>query len=442
MCNDISNKLHHITDFEQVKKKEAEHLGIDHSTHGVALSGGGIRSAAFSLGVLQQLAQQNLLKQFHYMSTVSGGGYIGSALTWWLHQGFQSTQLCTANEKRAPAGLSKDTFPFRLTDSSSSMKPEPKRILAYVRSHANYLLPTPGLDFSSVAAIALRNALLSVGVFVLVCTILAVVLPLVLLLFTIPFHYLFTYFKVLQNISGEIQWTFVVFVITTILQFYLFRTIREQIIRENTVSQSHLKWFDLVPKISVFLIALCSTFIFVDNPYGRLLGYSHFSLEAFVSPNSITHTLNFFFVFFAAFFIIASIFYSIYTLVYQALQGQKRPAMVVKQRYISRTSTQEIFGFVLRLLLFFGILYALSHLVAEAIHSAAIVIAMISLGMIGTAIVCWRATHWRSTAKYKHPDLILILGICLVLFSITLTIFQVTEWLIFFVQCNGVWLRN
>src|SRR5205085_12455719 len=48
---------------------------------GLALSGGGIRSAAFSLGVLQAINHNNALRNIDYLSTVSGGGYIGCALT-------------------------------------------------------------------------------------------------------------------------------------------------------------------------------------------------------------------------------------------------------------------------------------------------------------------------------------------------------------------------
>ena len=44
---------------------------------GIALSGGGIRSAIFALGVLQALARRGLLGRLDYLSTVSGGGYIG-----------------------------------------------------------------------------------------------------------------------------------------------------------------------------------------------------------------------------------------------------------------------------------------------------------------------------------------------------------------------------
>jgi hypothetical protein len=52
----------------------------------LCLSGGGIRSATFSLGVLQGLAHIGVLGHFDYLSTVSGGGYIGGWLTTWLHR--------------------------------------------------------------------------------------------------------------------------------------------------------------------------------------------------------------------------------------------------------------------------------------------------------------------------------------------------------------------
>src|SRR6187397_625381 len=53
---------------------------------GLSFSGGGIRSATFCLGVLQALADLRLLRRFHYLSTVSGGGYIGSWLVAWIHR--------------------------------------------------------------------------------------------------------------------------------------------------------------------------------------------------------------------------------------------------------------------------------------------------------------------------------------------------------------------
>lgn len=50
-----------------------------HRLSGLALSGGGIRSATFNLGVLQALNRYRVLG-FDYLSTVSGGGYTGG---WW-----------------------------------------------------------------------------------------------------------------------------------------------------------------------------------------------------------------------------------------------------------------------------------------------------------------------------------------------------------------------
>jgi len=60
---------------------KVEGLGSERPV-GLALSGGGIRSATFNLGLLQSLFGSGLLKYVDYLSTVSGGGYIGSYLTY------------------------------------------------------------------------------------------------------------------------------------------------------------------------------------------------------------------------------------------------------------------------------------------------------------------------------------------------------------------------
>src|SRR6185295_1115527 len=52
----------------------------------LCISGGGIRSATFALGVIQGLAERGILEQFDYLSTVSGGGYIGGWLTAWINR--------------------------------------------------------------------------------------------------------------------------------------------------------------------------------------------------------------------------------------------------------------------------------------------------------------------------------------------------------------------
>jgi hypothetical protein len=73
----------------------------------LCLSGGGIRSAAFALGVLQALSRKGLLTGFHYLSTVSGGGYIGSWLQRWIHEeGSAARVAAKLGAVREPAEVS------------------------------------------------------------------------------------------------------------------------------------------------------------------------------------------------------------------------------------------------------------------------------------------------------------------------------------------------
>src|SRR5438132_5835660 len=68
----------------------------------LCISGGGIRSATFGLGVLQGLAHCGLLGKFHYLCTVSGGGYIGSWLSAWIKNHPQGIRGVIAELKRRP----------------------------------------------------------------------------------------------------------------------------------------------------------------------------------------------------------------------------------------------------------------------------------------------------------------------------------------------------
>lgn len=77
-----------IEDHRRVVAELAREAGIETETPpegmnavGLSCSGGGVRSATFSLGVIQILADKGLLKNIDYLSTVSGGGFVGSFLT-------------------------------------------------------------------------------------------------------------------------------------------------------------------------------------------------------------------------------------------------------------------------------------------------------------------------------------------------------------------------
>ena len=68
---------------------------------GIALSGGGIRSATFCLGVFQSLAHNHFLKKIDYLSTVSGGGYFGSFLGAWISRGNDSMPAIENKDRKS-----------------------------------------------------------------------------------------------------------------------------------------------------------------------------------------------------------------------------------------------------------------------------------------------------------------------------------------------------
>ncbi len=122
---------------------------------GLAFSGGGIRSATFNLGVLQALAKKNLLRPIDYISTVSGGGYIGGWLMGWMHhQGIGIQEI----ERRL-------STPPKMPEQASD-PPE----VHFLRDYSNYLTPRKGLlgaDFLAFAASYLRNTILNQIILVL-----------------------------------------------------------------------------------------------------------------------------------------------------------------------------------------------------------------------------------------------------------------------------------
>jgi hypothetical protein len=118
---------------------------------GLALSGGGIRSAAFNMGVLQMLGQSGLLSRVDYLSTVSGGGYIGSCLTWL--------------RAHVPAASAQRLGAVPLADGTGT-------VLDWLRAHGRYLITGKGLSGWTLGASILSGTLLN----------LFVLLPVILLL--------------------------------------------------------------------------------------------------------------------------------------------------------------------------------------------------------------------------------------------------------------------
>ncbi|MBI4420260.1 MAG: DUF2236 domain-containing protein [Gemmatimonadetes bacterium] len=109
---------------------------------GLALSGGGIRSATFALGAVQALARRRCLKAVDYLSTVSGGGYLGSALSSVLN-----------DAEAAPEGRA---FPFNYEPGST----EPPAI-RHLRNGSNYLAAGGLLQAVRLPMVALRGLLIN-----------------------------------------------------------------------------------------------------------------------------------------------------------------------------------------------------------------------------------------------------------------------------------------
>jgi len=65
----------------RVKNGKNDVPAVEHGLVGIGFSGGGIRSAVFNLGVSQALRQYGAFEHLDYMSTVSGGGYLGSSIS-------------------------------------------------------------------------------------------------------------------------------------------------------------------------------------------------------------------------------------------------------------------------------------------------------------------------------------------------------------------------
>jgi Patatin-like phospholipase len=133
----------------------------------LCLSGGGIRSATFNLGILQGLARHNLLDKFHYLSSVSGGGYIASWLSAWIYRKRLKAQEAgyTPSDENFSAEFAshvqKDLSPEHVKEV------EPLEI-SHLRAYSNYMSPRPGLftvDTWTLVAVYLRNLLLNWTVF-------------------------------------------------------------------------------------------------------------------------------------------------------------------------------------------------------------------------------------------------------------------------------------
>ena len=131
---------------------ESRVVDADPGLSALCISGGGIRSATFALGCIQALAEQGVLANFDYLSTVSGGGYIGAWLTCW---------------KERAGGI--DNIIPKLSPNGPRPKKGELDPIGHLREYNNYLSPKLGFfsaDTWTLVATVTRNMMLNWLVFV------------------------------------------------------------------------------------------------------------------------------------------------------------------------------------------------------------------------------------------------------------------------------------
>jgi hypothetical protein len=158
-------KAIHGTDLGNKKDAELYQALNGLKASALCLSGGGIRSASFALGVIQAIAThpradngdrvgtpaESTLAKFHYLSTVSGGGYIGGWLSAWLGREYL-------------AGSATWEKVWKALTSRRDDPDEDAAQLRWLRSYSNFLTPKLGIasaDSWAAVALCVRNLLLN-----------------------------------------------------------------------------------------------------------------------------------------------------------------------------------------------------------------------------------------------------------------------------------------
>jgi hypothetical protein len=156
---------------DEVRKRELEYIAgrradaglppcevVANTLVGLSLSGGGIRSATTNLGILQALSRMGILPKADYLSTVSGGGYIGSCLSALLSlKSGADPGAADQFDYRARTALRFTTrwqsFPFnpdlaptvgRCCEPTATPT-DAKHVVSHLRTHGNFLIARRGL---------------------------------------------------------------------------------------------------------------------------------------------------------------------------------------------------------------------------------------------------------------------------------------------------------
>ncbi len=184
---DYVERTHHVLAVERegYLKERRQRNGLpplsDDNIVGLAISGGGIRSATLGLGLLQAFIRADVLKLFDYLSTVSGGGYIGACLSSLLSREPNTVKKYSAepnvNERYRveEMGLGPKDCPLSPETAYEYAPLERTRLsakhqLLHLRRYGEYLTPRPGIlgwDVSRAVGTVVSGLLIHISLFLL-----------------------------------------------------------------------------------------------------------------------------------------------------------------------------------------------------------------------------------------------------------------------------------
>ncbi len=211
---------------------------------GLALSGGGIRAASYSLGVIQGLGKYGILKSIDYISAVSGGAFIAT---------------CISSVLNTDLDLQAEKSPFL-----HKIGVEESTTLRHLRNSGKYLAPGGFLYRLRLPTLLLRGIVINFSI--LFCLIALVAVPLTNFIFESR-HFLAPFY---QNIYFILSWS--LFLVLAFLFPFLFRPfIKWHTWRLRNAYEIILTVSLLIPLILVIVAALTPAVdLAIEHSWGEL----------------------------------------------------------------------------------------------------------------------------------------------------------------------------
>lgn len=259
--------------FNQDAVIQAEHqylnLSEENTGTGLAISGGGIRSASFGLGVMQSLVNNRQLSKMDYMSTVSGGGYLGSALTWALKQGGKDAGTDPENFPLGKRGKHREKDAVANIASADKGADSPSvdqdnNLLDFIRLHGSYLIPTSRLDIISVAAVIMRSMIMSLFVYF---SFLTVVMTLAIWLLYDLTDKIYTAFNLNPNDSKSVMIVIGLAILTVMTILGLLFSLSTFFKSENFLTKRYSRFVKGQMSIGLMLKISLTCFVLGSLPY-------------------------------------------------------------------------------------------------------------------------------------------------------------------------------